>query len=144
MIVRIEVAQIIDDHASYWQLNRCQVQHGGTIVDVTDPMLLRPIRFDSLEDTIRHVKKATFTYLEAKRHMTMPDQIDWRIVNEARVFPCPACHQPLYQKAKLGRFGNTLDLQDWGCSRCKKTVTLNTDGLESTMPQGIAPKPGTY
>jgi hypothetical protein len=137
MIVRIEVSQPTSS-TPYWQLKRCQVQHGGTIVDVTEPTLLRPIRFDGLEDAIRHAKKATFTYLEAKRHTKMPDQIDWRIINEARVFPCPACHQPLYQKAKLGRFGNTLDLQDWGCSRCRKTVTLNTEGLQSTMHQGMS------
>ena len=47
-------------------------------------------------------------------------------------FPCPLCQQPLYQKAKLGRFGNTLDLNDWGCPRCKKTVTLRTDDLVAT------------
>jgi len=142
MIVRMEVSQPTSS-TPYWQLKRCQVQHGGAIVDVADPTLLRPIRFDSLEDAIRHAKKATFTYLEANRHTTMPDQIDWRIINEARVFPCPACHQPLYQKAKLGRFGNTLDLMDWGCSRCRKTVTLNIEGFQSTMPQGLSDETAT-
>jgi hypothetical protein len=32
-----------------------------------------------------------------------------------------------YQKAKLGHFGSALDLNDWGCPRCKKTVTLKAD-----------------
>ena len=58
--------------------------------------------------------------------------IDWRILEEARLFPCPMCQQPLYQKAKLSRFGNKLDLDDWGCPRCKKTVTLRTDDLVPT------------
>lgn len=132
MIVRIEVAQHDRSSAPYWQLTRCQVQRGGLMEDVSAPAYLRPICFDTLEEAVRHAKKATFTYLEAKRHQEMPDQIDWRIVDEGHVFPCPVCYQPLYQKAKLGRFGNVLDLRDWGCARCKKTVTLNTDGLLST------------
>ena len=132
MIVRIEVCQAAS-LPPYWQLKQCQVQRGGLLEHVSDPMHLRPIRFESLEDAVRHAKKATFTYLVAKQHREMPDQIDWRIVDEGRTFPCPVCHQPLYQKAKLGRFGNTLDLRDWGCPRCKKTVTLNTDGILSTM-----------
>jgi hypothetical protein len=131
MIVRIEVHHCTAPQ-TYWQLKRCQVQLGGLMQDVSPPALLRPIRFDTLEESIRHAKKATFSYLEARRHKEMPDQIDWRIYEEACLFPCPVCQQPLYRKAKLGRFGNTLDLNDWGCTRCKKTVTLNTAGLLST------------
>jgi endogenous inhibitor of DNA gyrase (YacG/DUF329 family) len=97
--------------------------------DVTDPALFLAMRFDTLEEAVRHAKRATFTYLQQKRHKEMPDQIDWRILDETHLFPCPQCQQPLYQKAKLGRFGNTLDLHDWGCPRCKKTVTLKTDDL---------------
>jgi hypothetical protein len=132
MIVRIEVRHT--ETLGYWQLTRCQVQIGGLMQDVSDPTLLRPMRFETLEDSIRQAKKATFGYLEAKRHKEMPDQIDWRIYEEERLFPCPVCQQPLYRKAKLGRFGNHLDLQDWGCTRCKKTVTLNTDGLLAMAP----------
>ena len=129
MLVRIEVAKSANSSDAYWQLKRCQVQRAGTMEDVSNPAYLLPIRFETLEDSVRHAKKATFVYLESKRHQAMPDQIDWRIIDEHRPFPCPVCQQPLYQKAKLGRFGNTLDLRDWGCPRCKKTVTLNTEGL---------------
>jgi hypothetical protein len=132
MIVRIEVRHT--ETLGYWQLTRCQVQIGGLLQDVSDPTLLRPMRFERLEDSIRHAKKATFGYLEAKRHKEMPDQIDWRIYEEGRLFPCPVCQQPLYRKAKLGRFGNSLDLHDWGCTRCKKTVTLNTESVLATNP----------
>jgi|SRR5687768_7656153 hypothetical protein len=128
MIVRLEVHY----HGSpqlYWQLKRCQVQRGAMMEDVSDPAFFRPIQFKTLEETVRHAKRATFTYLEKKQHKEMPDQIDWRIVEDARIFPCPTCQQPLYQKAKLGRTGNMLDLNDWGCPRCKKTVTLKTDDL---------------
>ena len=82
-----------------------------------------------MQEAVLHAKLATFTYLERKHPKEMPDQIDWRIIEEARLFPFPLCQQPLYQKAKLGRFGNTLDLDDWGCPRCKKTVTLKIDDL---------------
>ena len=143
MIVRIEV-QHHTELPAHWQLKRCQVQLGGMMQDVSNPALLRPIRFDTLEDSIRHAKKATFTYLQDRRHKEMPDQIDWRIAEENHVFPCPICQQPLYRKAKLGRFGNTLDLNDWGCSRCKKTVSLNTEGLQSTAsdrPLSATPLP---
>ena len=37
-----------------------------------------------------------------------------------------SCYQPLYQKAKLGCFGTSLDLTEWGCPRCKNTI--HTDG----------------
>jgi hypothetical protein len=131
MIVRIEVHHHTTPH-TYWQLKRCHVQVDGPMQDVCDPALLRPIRFDTLEEGIRHAKKVTFTFLETRRHAAMPDEIEWRVHEDNKVFPCPACHQPLYRKAKLGRFGNTLDLQDWGCVRCKKTVTLNTEGLLTT------------
>jgi hypothetical protein len=133
MLVRIEVHHHTEEPA-YWQLTRCQVQLGGLMQDVSDAALFRPMRFDTLADSIRHAKKATFGYLEAKRHKEMPDQIDWRIYEEGRLFPCPVCQQPLYRKAKLGRFGNTLDLHDWGCSRCRKTVTLNTESFLFTRP----------
>lgn len=128
MIIRVEVHQHTDTIGS-WQLKRCQVQIGGLMQDVSPPALLRPMRFDTLEESIRHAKKATFGYLETTRHKEMPDQMDWRVYEEGRLFPCPMCQQPLYRKAKLGRFGNSLDLHDWGCVRCKKTVTLNTQGL---------------
>lgn len=131
MIVRLEV-QRHDSPLAYWQLKRCQVQCGSMMEDVSDPAFFRPMRFTTLEETVRHAKRATFTYLETKRHKEMPDQIDWRIFDDSRHFPCPLCQQPLYQKAKLGRFGNTLDLNDWGCPRCKKTVTLRIDDLVST------------
>lgn len=103
MIVRIEVTQINDDPASYWQLKRCQVQRAGMMEEVSDPTYLLPIRFATLEEAVRHAKKATFAYLETKRHKQMPEQLDWRIVDDGHMFPCPVCHQPLYQKAKLGR-----------------------------------------
>jgi hypothetical protein len=131
MIVRLEVQGPASSEA-FWQLRRCQVQRGGMMEDVSDPAVFRPMRFNTLEETVRHAKRATFTYLEHKRHKEMPDQIDWRIIDETHHFPCPLCQQPLYQKAKLGRFGHTLDLNDWGCPRCKKTVTLKTDDLVAT------------
>lgn len=131
MIVRIEV-QHHEYPAAFWQLKRCQIQFGGLMQDVQDPRLLRPLQFETLEDGIRHAKRATFSFLEHRLHREMPDQMDWRVYEDARVFPCPVCQQPLYRKAKLGRFGHTLDLADWGCSRCRKTVTLNTEGLIST------------
>jgi rubrerythrin len=105
------------------------VQRGGMMEDVKDPAMLLSMRFDTLEETVREAKRATFAYLQQKRHKDMPDQIDWRITDDSHLFPCPQCQQPLYQKAKLGRFGNALDLNDWGCPRCKKTVTLKTDDL---------------
>lgn len=134
MIVRLEVQRHTLPQ-SYWQLKRCQVQRGAMMEDVSDPAFFRPMRFATLEDTIRHAKRATFTYLEKKRHKEMPDQIDWRIIQDAHLFPCPMCQQPLYQKAKLARFGHTLDLNDWGCPRCKKTITLRTDDLVSAGPR---------
>jgi len=133
MIVRIEVHQHTAPEA-YWQLKRCQVQVDGLMQDVSDPGLLCPIRFKTLEETIRHAKTATFTYLEKRRYKEMPDQIEWRIHQDHVVFPCPVCQQPLYRKAKLGRFGNTLDLHDWGCARCKKTVTLHAESFLSIAP----------
>lgn len=131
MIMRLEV-QRHNSLSAYWQLKRCQVQRGGMMEDVSDPALFRPMRFNTLEETGRHAKRATFTYLEEKRHKETPDQIDWRVIDDTRHFPCPLCQQPLYQKAKLARFGNTIDLNDWGCPRCKKTVTLRTDDLMPT------------
>lgn len=128
MIVRLEVHQH-PEPLSYVQLKRCQVQRGAMMEDVGDPSLFRPMRFSTLEEAVLHAKRATFSYLERKQHKEMPDQIDWRIIEEARYFPCPICQQPLYQKAKLGRFGNKLNLDDWGCPRCKKTITLKTDDL---------------
>ena len=115
MIVRLEVQQHVS-FESYWQLKRCQVQRGGMREDVSDPALLRPMRFNALEETVRHAKRATFTYLEKKRHKEMPDQIDWRIIDETHHFPCPMCQQPLYQKAKLGRFWQYLRPQRLGMS----------------------------
>ena len=135
MIVRLEISQLDDASSPYWHLNRCQVQRGWSMEDVSVPTVLRPVRFGTLEHLIRYAKRATFAHLEAKRHKRIPDQIDWRLVHEARTFPCPTCHQPLYQKAKLGRFGNTLDLTEWGCPRCKKPARLNTEGFLSTMSQ---------
>ena len=131
MIVRLEVQQHTFPTA-YWQLKRCQFQRGGMMEDVSDPVDFRPMRFDTLEETVRHAKRIICIHLEHKRHKEMPDQIDWRIVEDRRHFPCPLCQQPLYQKAKFNRFGNTLDLNDWGCPRCKKTVTLKTDDLLTT------------
>lgn len=128
MIVRIEVQQ----HTSpdpYWQLKRCHVQIAGTTGEVAVPSQFLPMRFLTLEETVRHAKSLTFHHLTEKQHRAMPDQIDWRISDDAQVFPCPACQQPMYRKAKLGRTGTSLDLKDWGCPRCKKTVTLNTEGL---------------
>ena len=43
--------------------------------------------------------------------------------------PCPACQHPMYRKAKLGRTGASLDVNDWGCPGCNKTVTFNPEGL---------------
>jgi hypothetical protein len=136
MIIRIEI-QHHPAPEPYWQLKRCQAQVSGLMQDVSEPGFFRPMRFDTLEEAIRHAKKATFTFLEKRQYKEMPDQMDWRVYEEARICPCPVCSQPLYRKAKLGRFGNTLDLRDWGCSRCKKTVTLNTDGLFSTAPSSF-------
>ena len=62
--------------------------------DLGDPAVFRSMRFTSLEEAVRHAKRATFTYLEYKRHKEMPDQIDWRIIDETHLFPCPLCHQP--------------------------------------------------
>ena len=128
MIIRVEVQQ----HATpdtYWQLTRCQVQRGMFMEDVRDPASFRSMQFATLEETVRHAKRATFAYLQQVRHKKMPDHIDWRIIEDARLFPCPMCQQPLYQKAKLGRLGSTIDLDDWGCSGCQKTITLRTDEL---------------
>jgi hypothetical protein len=136
MIVRIEIHHYTAS-ATYWQLKRCQAQVSGLMQDVSDPGFFRPIRFETLEEAIRHAKKATFTFLQKRQHTDMPDQMDWRIYEDDRLCPCPVCHQPLYRKAKLGRFGNTLDLRDWGCVRCKKTVTLNTDGLLLTASPSV-------
>ena len=133
MIVRLEISQLDDASSTAWQLNRCLVQLGWSMEDVRIPTVLRPVRFDNLEHLIRSAKRITFAHLETKRHTRMPGQIDWRIVHEARTFPCPACHQPLYQRAKLGRFGNTLDLTEWGCPRCKKPARLNMEGFPPTM-----------
>ena len=138
MIVRLEV-QRPSGSQTWWQLRRCRVQRVTLMEDVTDPALFLAMRFDTLEEAVRHAKRATFTYLQQKRHKEMPDQIDWRIMDETHLFPCPQCQQPLYQKAKLGRFGNALDLHDWGCPRCKKTVTLKTDDL---VPSERAPALG--
>ena len=107
------------------------MQCSGMMEDVNDPAFFRPMRFSTLVEAIHHAKRATFTYLERKQHKEMPDQIDWRIIEEARLFPCPVCQQPLYQKAKLARFGHQLNLDDWGCPRCKKTVTLKIDDLQT-------------
>ena len=134
MIVRLEVQQHTSPE-SYWQLKRCGVQEGGMILDVSDPAFFRPMRFATLEETVRHAKRATFTYLEKKRLKEMPDQIEWRIIQDVHIFPCPICQQPLYQKAKLGRFGGTIDLNDWGCPRCKKTVTMRIDDLVPARPE---------
>lgn len=132
LIVRIDLRPH-SASASHWQLARCQVQLGGMFYDVIDPTSVQPIRFERLEDTIRHAKKATFAFLEERRHKDMPDQMDWRVYQDDYLFPCPVCQQPMYRKAKLGRYGTSLDLKDWGCARCKKTVTLNTDGLLSNV-----------
>jgi hypothetical protein len=128
MIVRIDV-QRHPHSAPHWQLRRCQVELNHLMEDVGDPKWFRAIRFETLQATVRYAKKATFTRLEQLRYAEMPDQIDWRIYEEGHGFPCPVCQQPLYRKAKLARYGHTLDLQDWGCPRCKKPVTTNTDGL---------------
>ena len=77
MIVRVEVQQ----HATpdtYWQLARCQVQRGMFMEDVRDPALFRSMQFATLEETVRHAKRATFAYLQQVRHKKMPDHIDWR------------------------------------------------------------------
>jgi hypothetical protein len=143
MIVRIEI-QHYTAPASYWQLKRCQAQVDGLMQDVSDPGLFRAIRFDTLDEAIRHAKKATFTFLEKRQHKEMPDQMDWRIYEDGLICPCPLCQQPLYRKAKLGRFGSTLDLHDWGCSRCKKTVTLNTEQFLRSVPtssKSVTPVP---
>ena len=50
--------------------------------DVRDPAVWLSMRFDSLEEAVREAKRATFTYLQLKRHKNMPDQIDWRIMDE--------------------------------------------------------------
>ncbi len=104
--------------------------------DVSDPAFFRPMRFDTLEETVRHAKRATFTYSRVETTQGDAGSNRLAIIPEARLFPCPLCQQPLYQKAKLGRFGNRLDLDDWGCPRCKKTVTLKTDDLVSA---GLGP-----
>jgi hypothetical protein len=143
MIVRLEISQRDDASATSWQLERCQVQRGWSMEDVRMPTLLRPIRFVTLEAAIRYAKKATFAHLEAKRHKRMPDRIDWHIVHEGRTVPCPACHQPLYQKAKLGRFGTSLDLTEWGCPRCKNTIHTNLSVDVPTSQIVTNPSPST-
>lgn len=88
MIVRLEV-QRHDSPSAYWQLKRCQVQRSRMMEDVRDRAFFRPMRFQTLEESVRYAKRATFSYLEHKRHKEMPDQIDWRIIDETRQFPCP-------------------------------------------------------
>ena len=74
MIVRIEVTTVSQSSNPYWQLLRCHVQRVGVMEDGSDPQYLRPIRFDSLEEAIRHAKKATFTHLEAAKRPRVVDQ----------------------------------------------------------------------
>ena len=84
MIVRLDVQQHTSPD-SYWQLKRCQVQRGALMEDVSEPAFFRPMRFGTLEEAVRHAKRATFSYLEKKRHTGMPDQIDWRIIQDAHI-----------------------------------------------------------
>ena len=58
------------------------------------------MRFDSLEEAVREAKRATFTYLQLKRHKDMPDQIDWRIMDQTHLFPCPQCEQAFVPKSE--------------------------------------------
>lgn len=85
------------------------------------------------------MRKKSRVALNQQRYRDMTDQIEWRVYEDHRLFPCPVCQQPVYQKARLGRFGHTLNLNDWGCSRCKKMVTLNTDDL-TTQADMLAPQ----
>ena len=127
MIVRIEVHQQTDPE-TYWQLKRCQAHIAGTAREIGQPPRFHPMRFLTLEDAIRSRRASPFTIwrrINTGRYRIKLIGGSWR---NAHVFPCPACQQPLYRKAKWGRTRLHLDLKDWGCPRCKKTVTLNTEG----------------
>lgn len=132
MIVRIDVRQHL--HAmSYWQLKRCQVERGGGMEEVMDLDDVHSPRFTSLQAAVRYAKAATFAYLEQKRHAEMPAHIEWRIIDDQVVFPCPCCHQPMFRTAKLGRRGNCLDLRDWACPACDRTVTVPAEAGRSAV-----------
>lgn len=133
MIVRIDVHQQLTAD-SYWQLKRCQVQQEGLMEDVMNSVAINTLRFRSLQGAVRYIKAVTFAYLEMKRHTEMPEHIEWRIFDDHTVFPCPHCHQPMFRKAKLGRRGKCLDLKDWGCPECNRTMTVPADGERSAAP----------
>ena len=128
MIVSLEVHHHLGCE-SYWQLTRCHLQITSVATEVGFPALYRAMHFRTLEQTIRYAKGLTFTYLMNRQFKEMPDHMEWRVTEEDQLVPCPACQHPMYRKAKLGRTGTSLDLNDWGCPRCNKTVTLNPAGL---------------
>jgi hypothetical protein len=128
MIVSIEVHHHLGGE-SYWQLTRCHLQITSVATEVGVPALYRAMHFGALEETIRYAKALTFTYLMNREFKEMPEHMEWRVIEEDQMVPCPACQQPMYRKAKLHRTGTSLDLNDWGCPRCKQTVTLTTEGL---------------
>ena len=128
MIVSLEVHHHLG-FESYWQLTRCHLQITSVATEVGFPALYRAMHFRTLEQTIRYAKGLTFTYLMNRQFKEMPDHMEWRVTEEDQLVPCPACQHPMYRKAKLGRTGASLDVNDWGCPRCNKTVTLNPAGL---------------
>ena len=81
MIVRIEVHQQTDPE-TYWQLKRCQAHIAGTAREIGQPPRFHPMRFLTLEDAIRHAKSLTVHHLVENQHREIPDQIDWRIMEE--------------------------------------------------------------
>ena len=99
MVVRLEVQRPSGSQAS-WQLRRCRVQRGAMMEDVRDPAVWLSMEFDSLEEAVREAKRATFTYLQLKRHKDMPDQIDWRIMDQTHLFPCPQCEKAFVPKSE--------------------------------------------
>jgi len=128
MIVSLEVHHHLGS-GSYWQLTRCHLQITSVATEVGVPALYRAMHFGTLEETIRYAKALTFTYLMNREFKEMPEHMEWRVIEEDQMVPCPGCQQPMYRKAKLGRTGASLDLNDWGCPRCKQTVTLTPEGL---------------
>ena len=120
MIVSLEVHHHLGGE-SYWQLTRCHLQITLVATEVGVPALYRAMHFGTLEQTIRYAKGLTFTYLMNRQFKEMPEHMEWRVTEEDQMVPCPACQHPMYQNAELGGFGNTLDLTEWGCTRCKNT-----------------------
>ena len=81
------------------------MQRGAMMEDVKDPAVLLSLRFDSLEQAVGEAKRATSTYLQLKRHKDMPDQIDWRIMDDTHLFPVPSVSSPCTKRRSSGGLG---------------------------------------